>query len=150
MDRDNDPAAIGGASNEEEEEDELELESEPALTQAEREKRKERLRDRMKVAVARVVENEVTARTDFRVEVSPVVVSALAELTSKYAESLARDLESFAHHAGRKTVNVEDVLLAARRNPDVKAVLSDQAKALTGQQQPKKRKRPGLKALPGD
>lgn len=57
-------AIIGGASNEEEDDDmqdELDLEPEPALTQAERLKRKERLHERMKVGVARVVENASTA-----------------------------------------------------------------------------------------
>ena len=66
MDGGGNPAAIGGASNEDEEDDmqdELDLEPEPALTQAERLKRKERLHERMKVAVARVVENNGMAQS---------------------------------------------------------------------------------------
>lgn len=46
---------------------------------------------------------------------------------------------------GSNSPNRGQALFAARRNPDVKAILSEQAKVLTGQQQPKKRKRPGLK-----
>lgn len=35
----------------------------------------------------------------------------------------AKDLESFAQHAGRSVVNTEDVLLLARRNEGLQALL---------------------------
>ena len=39
------------------------------------------------------------------------------------SENVAKDLESFAKHAGRTTVNTDDVLLLARRNEGLEAVL---------------------------
>ncbi|GAA5980585.1 hypothetical protein JCM10908_001697 [Rhodotorula pacifica] len=43
-------------------------------------------------------------------------VAALAEVVFQQALSLGKDLESFAKHAGRLTINADDVKLAARRN----------------------------------
>jgi centromere protein S len=77
-------------------------------------------------------------------QISPHVMTALADLTFKYAEELAKDVELFAHHAGRKSVMVDDVLLAAHRNEDVVAKLRAFARSLTRsrEHQPeKKRKR---------
>ncbi|KAL3529067.1 hypothetical protein ACH5RR_008389 [Cinchona calisaya] len=39
------------------------------------------------------------------------------------AEQLAKDLELFAQHAGRKSVNMEDVILSAHRNSQLAASL---------------------------
>ena len=38
---------------------------------------------------------------------------------------MANDLESFSQHAGRTTVTTDDVLLLARRNVDLHALLKD-------------------------
>jgi hypothetical protein len=43
----------------------------------------------------------------------------LAELTLGMLERMGMDLEAFSNHAKRKTVSVEDVLLCARRNPQL-------------------------------
>ncbi|GAA5916876.1 CENP-S family protein [Sporobolomyces salmoneus] len=43
-------------------------------------------------------------------------VASLSELVFQQALSMGKDLESFAKHAGRTTVNVDDVKLLARRN----------------------------------
>lgn len=47
-------------------------------------------------------------------------------------ENVATDLESFSNHAGRSTVTTDDVLLLARKNPDLHQIMKefvDQAKA---------------------
>ncbi|GAA5850201.1 hypothetical protein JCM8547_001040 [Rhodosporidiobolus lusitaniae] len=43
-------------------------------------------------------------------------VASLAEVVFQQTLSLGKDLELFAKHAGRMTINVDDVKLAARRN----------------------------------
>lgn len=40
-------------------------------------------------------------------------------------ENVATDLESFSRHAGRTTVTTDDVLLLARRNRDLHAIIKD-------------------------
>ncbi|CAM6028136.1 unnamed protein product [Sphagnum balticum] len=69
----------------------------------------QRLRNRLKLAVIATAEREVQKH---EMQISPHVMTALADLTFKYAEELAKDVELFAHHAGRKSVMVDDVLLA--------------------------------------
>lgn len=47
-------------------------------------------------------------------------------------ENVATDLETFSNHAGRTTVTTDDVLLLARKNPDLHQIMKDfidQAKA---------------------
>ncbi|CAM6100542.1 unnamed protein product [Calypogeia fissa] len=55
--------------------------------------------------------------------INATVMKAIGNMTMQYLEILARDLEMFAQHANRKTVNMDDVILSARRNPDVVAKL---------------------------
>ncbi|XP_057868866.1 protein MHF1 homolog [Cryptomeria japonica] len=78
------------------------------------------LRDRFRLQVINAAEAEAQKHG---MEVSPPVMSALVDLTVKFTEQLARDLEMFAQHAGRKSVNIDDVILSARRNEDVLASL---------------------------
>ena len=41
------------------------------------------------------------------------------------AENVATDLESFSNHAGRTTVTTDDVLLLARKNPDLHGIMEE-------------------------
>ena len=38
---------------------------------------------------------------------------------------MAIDLESFSNHAGRSTVTTDDVLLLARKNPDLYQIMKE-------------------------
>ncbi|KAJ2818126.1 hypothetical protein IWW50_005928 [Coemansia erecta] len=58
-------------------------------------------------------------------EFSPAFVDALGHVAAGVAETLGRDLESFARHAKRAKVSVEDVRLCARRNPDLSSRLDE-------------------------
>lgn len=59
-----------------------------------------------------VEEEEIT----LEVAASEHFVAVLSEMVFTQALGLGKDLESFARHAGRTTIGVEDVKLAARRN----------------------------------
>lgn len=45
--------------------------------------------------------------------------------SSNFPGSTATDLESFSRHAGRSTVTTDDVLLLARKNPDLHGLVKD-------------------------
>lgn len=64
-----------------------------------------------------------------------VVVSRGRELKRVSAENVAMDLETFSGHAGRTTVTTDDVLLLARKNPDLHDIMKefvDERKAAAG------------------
>eukprot|EP00954_Amorphochlora_amoebiformis_P015918 1249748-Amorphochlora_amoeboformis.AAC.1 len=69
----------------------------------------------------------------------------LADLVYKYAERVARDVEAFSRHAGRKSVRPDDVLLAVRNNDDavdaLAAVMASKGITLPGTKKGKGRKR---------
>ncbi|KAK1435712.1 hypothetical protein QVD17_01478 [Tagetes erecta] len=71
------------------------------------------LRDRFRLSTINIAETEAKNNT---MEISPSVIVCISDLAFKYAEQLADDLELFAHHANRKTVNMNDVILCAHRN----------------------------------
>lgn len=56
---------------------------------------------------------------------TPQFIGALADMVWTQIESVAHDLESFSRHAGRSTINTDDVLLLARRNEDLHDILKD-------------------------
>jgi centromere protein S len=66
------------------------------------------------------------------------------------AENVSHDLESFAEHAGRKTITTDDVMLLTRRNEGLESVmrefLDEQKSPEAEELQPKgNRRRPGMK-----
>lgn len=53
----------------------------------------------------------------------------------------ATDLESFAKHGGRSTINVDDVMLLARRNESLEGILKILVDEMIKQPEPKKRRK---------
>ncbi|XP_047951582.1 protein MHF1 homolog isoform X2 [Salvia hispanica] len=56
-------------------------------------------------------------------------------------EQLARDVELFAQHAGRKSINMEDVILSAHRNDHLSASLRSFSNNLKAKEPQSDRKR---------
>jgi centromere protein S len=55
-----------------------------------------------------------------------VPAQLLAELTRLFSVgNVAQDLESFASHAGRRTIKTDDVMLLTRRNEGLETILKD-------------------------
>ncbi|KAK3045049.1 hypothetical protein LTS18_014697 [Coniosporium uncinatum] len=54
---------------------------------------------------------------------TPQFILALTELVFAQILSTGKDLENFAKHAGRSTITVADVMLLARRNEGLEAVM---------------------------
>ncbi|KAF7848691.1 hypothetical protein BT93_L1737 [Corymbia citriodora subsp. variegata] len=82
-------------------------------------------------------------------EISEPVVACLADLAFQFSEQLAKDLERFAHHAGRKSVNTDDVILSAHRNEHLAVSLRsfcDELKLKEPQSLKKRRRLPGKEA----
>ncbi|XP_006866458.1 PREDICTED: centromere protein S [Chrysochloris asiatica] len=57
---------------------------------------------------------EVTS--DKEMQFSKQTIAAISEVTFRQCENFAKDLEMFARHAKRSTINTEDVKLLARRS----------------------------------
>jgi histone H3/H4 len=80
------------------------------------------LRAAVQYAVAQIcTEQELSARS----EMSSGAIQALSELTFQYATtSLSNDLQAFSSHANRKLINVDDVMLIARKNATLRQKLN--------------------------
>ncbi|KAL4564133.1 hypothetical protein LXL04_028185 [Taraxacum kok-saghyz] len=79
------------------------------------------LRDRFRLSTSSIAESE--SKQD-NMKISQSVIDCISDLAFKYAELLAEDLEMFAHHAGRKSVNMNDVIISAHRNKHLTDVLT--------------------------
>ncbi|XP_027339280.1 protein MHF1 homolog [Abrus precatorius] len=78
------------------------------------------LRDRFRLSAISIAESQAKQNG---IEVSKVVVSCVADLAFKYAERVAKDVQLFAQHANRKSVNMEDVILCGHRNEHLSGLL---------------------------
>ncbi|OWM76990.1 protein MHF1 homolog [Punica granatum] len=79
----------------------------------EEESAREALRDRLRLSSISIAQSQALRDG---MDVSEPVLACIADLSFKYAEQLAIDVEQFVRHAGRKCVNMEDVILSAHRN----------------------------------
>ncbi|KAK0834718.1 MHF histone-fold complex component [Friedmanniomyces endolithicus] len=61
---------------------------------------------------------------------TPHFIGGLSEMCWAQIENIAQDLEAFAKHGGRSSINAKDVVLLARRNEGLSAVLQAEAKAV--------------------
>ncbi|KAF8400075.1 hypothetical protein HHK36_015950 [Tetracentron sinense] len=80
----------------------------------------ELLRDRFRLSTISIAEAQAKRNN---MEISQPIMACISELAFKFTEQLAKDLELFAQHGGRKSVNMEDVILSAHRNEHLAASL---------------------------
>nr|CAD1820472.1 unnamed protein product [Ananas comosus var. bracteatus] len=100
--------------------------------------RAELLRDRFRLSVISIANAEAEK---VGMGISEPVVACIADLAFKYTEQLAKDVELFAQHAGRKSVNMEDVILSAHRNDHLAGLLRSFSQELKGKEPQTERKR---------
>jgi centromere protein S len=120
------------------------------------EERRERLKAALWFSVGKIVDEESVrknrnATPQFIGALTEMLWTQLGEFALAYKtmmsllncfrlENVAIDLESFSNHAGRTNVLTDDVLLLARRNEDLYAMIKDTVEKLKAQKQ-RKRKR---------
>ncbi|KAL1976109.1 hypothetical protein VTN31DRAFT_2391 [Thermomyces dupontii] len=80
----------------------------------------ERLKSALWLAIGKIVDEETL---ELGVNATPQFIGALTEMVWAQIETVSQDLESFARHAGRSTINVSDVMLLARRNEGLQSIL---------------------------
>ena len=61
---------------------------------------------------------------------TPHFIGGLSEMVWSQIDNVARDLEAFAKHSGRSTINCKDVLLLGRRNEALDDVLQTQTSTI--------------------
>ncbi|PTB62887.1 hypothetical protein BBK36DRAFT_1172177 [Trichoderma citrinoviride] len=83
---------------------------------------RERLKSALWYAIGQIVDEESLKRNR---NATPQFIGALTEMVWAQIESVAIDLETFCNHAGRTTVTTDDVLLLARKNPDLHDIMKD-------------------------
>lgn len=64
------------------------------------------------------------------VNATPQFIAALMEATYAQIVNSGRDLQSFARHAGRERIQVQDVMMLARRNDGLREVLEEKVESI--------------------
>lgn len=75
-------------------------------------------------------------------------IATLTETAFKECEALSTDLELFAKHAKRTTVNTDDVKLYCRRNPDLLGLVTKKGEQLKADKDEVKKKSKGKGKAP--
>jgi centromere protein S len=65
------------------------------------------------------------------INATPHFIGGLSEMVWGQIQNVAQDLEAFAKHNGRTTINTKDVLLLSRRNEGLAEHLSHHAKTVS-------------------
>ncbi|XP_075046356.1 centromere protein S isoform X2 [Mixophyes fleayi] len=78
---------------------------------------------------------------DKEVTFSQQAIAAISEITFRQCESFAKDLELFARHAKRTTINMDDVKLVSRRSRSLHAHITACSEEIASSNQGQKEKR---------
>ncbi|XP_062400606.1 centromere protein S isoform X2 [Sardina pilchardus] len=82
-----------------------------------------------------------TIAADCGSEFSRQTIAAIAETTYRQCDIFAKDLEAFARHAKRNTINVDDVKLVSRRSTALSTYVQQKSEELASAHQEQKEKR---------
>jgi len=63
------------------------------------------------------------------------LIAAISESTCKYTQTMARDLELFAKHAKRSTINTDDILMVVRKTKTLSDYMREYTKELTDEKE---------------
>ncbi|CAO3613223.1 unnamed protein product [Cunninghamella blakesleeana] len=104
---------------------------------AERDKEQEK---RLQIAVWKVVDQICKEESSkLGLAISKEYIVSLATLVYKQMETFGLDVEAFTRHAHRSTINMDDVLLCARRNDDLYELLTEKSNEINTNRKAKKR-----------
>ncbi|EEH18432.1 hypothetical protein PABG_00995 [Paracoccidioides brasiliensis Pb03] len=98
----------------------------------------ERLKSALWLAIGRIVDDETIK---LGVDATPQFIGALTEMVWVQIETVGQDLEAFAKHAGRSTINISDAMLLARRNEGLESILRAYVDQEQAKEQQKNRER---------
>ncbi|KAK5170031.1 kinetochore component CENP-S-domain-containing protein [Cryomyces antarcticus] len=87
----------------------------------------ERLKSALWYSIGQIVDEDSLR---LNINATPQFIGALTEMVWAQIENTSKDLESFARHAGRTTIDTSDVLLLARRNEGLESLLRSFADGL--------------------
>lgn len=88
--------------------------------------------------------------SDHGMKVNREMMAAVTEMVYEQCRLVSHDLELFAKHAKRTTVNTDDVLLMCRRNPSLVKLMREEAEKLKSlKEQGKEKAAPGEKRKGG-
>lgn len=84
----------------------------------------EQLKAALWYSVGKIVDD---CAVDFNLNAEPRFIGSLSELVWAQINNTAVELEAFANHAGRSTINASDAVLLGRGNDGLKEALQDSA-----------------------
>lgn len=87
--------------------------------------KEERLKAALWYAMGQTVDSIAVAQD---INATPHFIGGLSEMVWGQIQNVAQDLEAFAKHNGRTTINSKDVVLLSRRNDGLKDILAQHAK----------------------
>ncbi|KAG9139498.1 hypothetical protein Leryth_024188 [Lithospermum erythrorhizon] len=96
------------------------------------------MRDRFRLSTISIAESQAK---QLDLEISRPIVACISDLAFKYTEIVAKDLALFAQHGGRKSVNMEDVILAVHRNEHLTTSMRSFSNGLKSKEPQSERKR---------
>ena len=93
--------------------------------QADDESKDEKLKAALWYAIGQTVDSIALSQN---LNATPHFIGSLSEMVWSQIDNAAHDMEAFAKHAGRSTINSKDVVLLGRRNDGLAEVLQNRAK----------------------
>ena len=92
--------------------------------EADEQNKEEKLKAALWYAMGQTIDSVALAQN---LNATPHFIGGLSEFVWSQIENVAQDLEAFAKHSNRTTINTKDVLLLGRRNDGLTEILRNQS-----------------------